>query len=225
MDKNENNQKKEEEEKETEIDSEKITAPLINVKSTVIFSASTINHFSFSIGLFLFMFLKFNWFHSKENRNDLQFYYYYLLFAGVIQYVIGFYDWYRGRTICFTLDFVFGLLYVAIYSSNYGKLFDFIVPTSDLNREGTFYALLAGLLLCFVVGSLKKGLLYLVDIIALFAGVVFLFIYYYWEFNWTLSVSKFIFLVDACLFWITGVCNLINDVFQKNIIPVLAPSI
>lgn len=226
-----NKKEKEQEDIQTDINSpfelEKSDFPLLSVKSTVVFSASTVNHFFFSIGLFLFMYMKFNWLHSKEDPANEKFYYFSLLFTGIVQYIIGFYDWYRGRTISFTLDFVFGLLYALIYFNKYDEgLLDFPVTlTVDNCKMGTFYAIFAGFLLVLTAGCKNRGLIYLVDIFALFGGFVFLFIFYFWNINWCRITAQIFFVVVSCLFWLTGLGNLINDVFQKKIIPFLEPAI
>lgn len=221
----------EQEEVKTEInelnqDEENPSFPLLSVKRTVFFSASTVNHFALSIGLFLYMYMKFNWLNALEDPLTEQFFYYYLIFTGIIQYIIGFYDWYRGRTISFTLDFVFGIFYVMTYFQKYPEgITDVGGSTHDKNRQGTFYAILAGFLLVLALGCKRKGFVYLVDIFALFLGFVFLFIYYFWTVNWCNTAAKYVFVVVSCLFWLTGLGNLINDVCQKKIIPLLDPAI
>lgn len=206
---------------------EKQSFPLISVKRTIFFSASTINHFALSLGLFLFMFMKFNWFSALEDPLTEKFFYYYLLFTGIIQYVIGFYNWYRGRTIAFTLDFILGLFFVMYYYLQFDEsLLNFIPsPTTDGDRKGTMYAMLAGMLLVMTIGSIRKGIINLIDILALCLGFVFLFIHYFWNIKWCNKASQYTFVVAACLFWLTGLANLIFDVFHKRIVPLLGPAI
>ena len=44
------------------------------------------------------------------------------MFGGICQYLIGFYDWYQGKTMVSLVDFIFGLLHLAyFFTADLGK--------------------------------------------------------------------------------------------------------
>ena len=96
---------------------DKMALPQVNYHQLVNFGYSSVNFFALGMGLFMFAAPMMGWIGYESPTLGTAF-----MFGGICQYLIGFYDWYQGRTILSVIDFIFGLLHlVYFYTADLGK--------------------------------------------------------------------------------------------------------
>ena len=188
-------------EKTKKLDINKLTFPVVNVRRTSYLSESTTNYFFLGIGFFIYGLndLKPKWF-TIENENFISGYY---LFVCAVLYLTSLYDWYQGHTISFTLNFLLGSIFLNFINYSEGK------------AEGVFYIIIFAYLVFIDLCMKDKGILYLVDYIILFLGMVFQFAVTYWSWstkiNFVRKIRNYIFMIKGAFFWITGIIKLFFD--------------
>jgi len=205
-----------------------IRFPIINIRRTSNLAVAPINTFGLAMGIFMLSLPLTDWceFRSPSLATAL-------VFGGLCQYIIGIYDWYQGKTFLSFVDFIFGLLHLLIYYSF--RLCEYDLTPVSGNFEsyliGTFFVLYLVILLILLVISKSKGIFHLVNIALLILADIMIIVwqYRYKDLYEKESKAKHIkkvkkaagyFLFFASLtIWFTGVGKLINEVFQKNLIP------
>ena len=198
--------------------------PLINYKLNPILSSSILNYIfigiSFSIlGCINLEFFKLN--------TSLKFCSKYYLITGIVLYITGIFDWYDGKDILYLVDFILSFYFISlniIEDNEYFKI------SKDVNTEneklrGTFYLTLFLLFLCIAIAYKNKGKYYLVVQSALTIGFIFLFLYkYFGEPNWIEKVYSYAFIVIGCLFWLTGLFKMIDNLMSSKTLIFLYPT-
>ena len=72
---------------------DKMVLPTVNYHYLVNFGLSSVNFFALAMGLFMMAAPLMSWIDYESPTLGTAF-----MFAGIGQYLIGFYDWYQGRT-------------------------------------------------------------------------------------------------------------------------------
>jgi hypothetical protein len=139
-----------------------------------------------------------------------------LCFAGVCEYLIGFYNWYDGRALQSFMDFVFGLLFLTIYyTSELGK-YSIPVPYEyHTYMQGVFYCLWLAMLFALIIGLMGRGFMYLINIFLIALGFIFVLIWHFSKKTWARKTSGYILFVAACLIFITGILVLMNGILKR----------
>ena len=196
--------------------------PKLIVRKISTLSDSIINYFVIGICLFLQSAYNLNWFDMEDNKIKI---YIIFIFAAVVLYTIGIFNWYEGKELLFLFDFILSFYFLTIYfKEEYkGKISEKfntnIISDSDNNKlQAIFYILIFCLFFIIGFSAFKKGIIYIVNYFILFVGFVFLFIDFYWNKNhtWITKVHYYIFIVSGVLMWIIGILKIINQGFLSK---------
>ena len=195
---------------------------LINYKKYPFLSDSIINYMAIGISLFVFGCINLEWFKADYITRFLFGYY---LISGIILYIIGIFDWYKGNELIFLIDFIYSFHFISLFLTEKKIKFGQITTDNDNNKlHGTYYVIIFSLIICIAISNKNKGKIYIVDYIILFCGYVFLFFYKYIETNWVKYVYSYIFIVSGALFWITGILKLVDSALLNYSLSILQPS-
>ncbi len=198
---------------------DKLTLPTVHYHQNVNFGLSTANFFGLAMGLFMMSAPMMDWIDYESPSLSTAYFY-----GGICEYLIGFYDWYQGRTMISFIDFMYGLLHlVYFFTADLGK-YSIWVPTQYYTyMQGVFYCLWFAIML-FVLLSLRgRGCIYLCYIFLLALACVFLII---WEFSkrtWPRKTAGYIIFVAAILIWYAGLGRLMANTYQCNQAPLCTP--
>jgi succinate-acetate transporter protein len=146
------------------------------------------------------------------------------MFGGFCQYLIGFYDWFQGRTMLSFIDFIYGLLHFAFYyTADLGK-YDIYVPEEyHTYMQGVFYILWFVTLLIVIVSLRGRGCIYMLYMFLLALGTIFLIV---WEFSgrkWSRKAAGYLIFFASILIWYAGLGRLISNVFANDCLPLCQP--
>ena len=210
-----------------------IRFPLINIRRTSNLAVAPINTFSLAIGFFMIAAPLMEWCKFKSPTIGVA-----LACGGVCQYIIGIYNWYQNKTILCFIDFSFSFLFFLICYFIYFSLAQSQgTPevTSSIFENymvGTFFLLflvcLAALALALFFDMKRKGMIHLVYLGLLIFADVFIIVWLY-RFNHDGNniierlrkvVGYFLFFASIAL-WYSGVGRFINEIFQKEMIPLI----
>ena len=84
---------------------DRINFPTINYRSKINLGLSVVNFFGMAMGLFMMSAPMMGWIGYESPSLGTAY-----MYGGYCEYLIGFYDWYQGRTMLSFIDFIFGLL-------------------------------------------------------------------------------------------------------------------
>ena len=201
-----------------------IRFPLINIRRTSNLAVAPINTFSLAIGLLM------EWCEFKSPTLGVA-----LACGGICQYIIGIYNWYQNETIFSFIDFSFSFLFFLIcYVIYYTNLTVATVITHKVFESymiGTFFLLYLACLLALAFAcknSRNKGLIHLIYLGLIIFADVFIIV---WEYRTghnggnilkrLRKVAGYFLFVASIALWYSGVGRFINEIFQKNMIPLV----
>ena len=193
--------------------------PTINYREKVNMGISVVNFFALAMGLFMFAAPMMGWIDYESPTLGTAY-----MFGGFCQYLIGFYDFYQGRTMLSFIDFIYGLLHLTYYyAADLGKYS--IRPLYEYHTymQGVFYILWFVTLLVVLISVGGKGCIYLSYIFLLALATLFLFI---WEFSkktWSRKLAGYLIFIAAILIWYAGFGRLMNSVYANDTFPLLQP--
>jgi succinate-acetate transporter protein len=207
-----------------------IRFPIFNIRRTSNLAVAPVNTFGLAMGLFMLSLPLMNWCEFRSPTLATA-----LMFGGLCQYIIGIYDWYQGKTLLCFIDFIFGLLHLLIYYSF--KLCEYdITPVSEKFESyliGTFFVLYLVVLLALVLACKDRGIIHIINLILLIVADVLVlswqYIYKKGDSNRNYPRVKktagyFLFFASLTI-WFTGMGKLINDIFQRELIPTILPDL
>lgn len=205
-----------------------IRFPMINIRRTSNLAVAPVNTFGLAMGLFMLSLPLTGWCDFRSPSLAIA-----LMFGGLCEYIIGIYDWYQGKTVLCFIDFIFGLLHLLIYYSFRLCEYDITrVPETFSNYLiGTFFTLYLVILLALIVACKGKGIIHLVNFGLLILSDIFVMV---WQYRYDdsskhiIRVKKtagyFLFLASLSI-WFTGVGKLINEIFEKDLVPLIKPDL
>lgn len=193
--------------------------PVINYRRKLNLGLSVVNFFGLAMGLFMMSAPMMGWIDYQSPSLGTAY-----MFGGFCQYLIGFYDWYQGRTMISFIDFVFGLLHFAFYyTADLGK-YEIPVPTEyHTYMQGVFYCLWFAMLLVVLISVRGRGCIYIIYLFCLTLATVFMII---WEFSkrtWPRKAAGYITFIASIFIWYAGLGRLISNVFATDCLPLCAP--
>ena len=193
--------------------------PTINYREKVNLGLSVVNFFGMAMGLFMMAAPMMGWI-DYESPSLGTFY----MFAGFCEYLIGFYDWYQGRTMLSFIDFIFGLLHLAFYyTADLGK-YSILVPYEYRTyMQGVFYILWFVLLL-FVIISLKdRGCIHIIYFFLLSLALIFVIIWEFSDHTWPRKLAGYLIFFASILIWYAGLGRLVSNVYATDCLPLISP--
>ena len=193
--------------------------PTIRYRQKVNYGLSVVNFFAMAMGLFMIAAPMMGWIDYQSPTLGTAY-----MFGGFCQYLIGFYDWYAGRSILSFIDFIFGLLHFTLYyTADLGK-YDIYVPEYYYTyMQGTFYCLWFAMLLVVLLSLRGRGCIYILYIFLLGLACVFVII---WEFSkktWPRKVAGYMIFIASIFIWYAGLGRLISNVYANDCLPLCSP--
>ena len=115
----------------------RVPFPTINYRQKLNLGLSTVNFFALAMGLYMLSAPMMGWIDYESPTLGTAY-----MFGGFCEYLIGFYDWYQGRTMLSFVDFIFGLLHLAYYyTADLGKYSIWVPNEYHTYMQGVFYCL------------------------------------------------------------------------------------
>ena len=198
---------------------DKLRLPMINYHQKVNFGLSVVNFFGLAMGLFMMAAPMMGWIDYKSPTLGTA-----LMYGGICQYLIGFYDWYQGRSMLSFIDFIFGILHlVFFYTADLGKYSIWVPNQYHTYMQGVFYCLWFVILLVIIISARNRGCIHIIYMFLLALATVFIII---WEFSkrtWCRKVAGYILFIASILIWYTGVGRLFGNVYNNDCAPLVTP--
>ena len=198
---------------------DRIPFPTITYMERPNLGLSVVNFFGMAMGLFLIAAPMMRWIDYESPSLGTAY-----MFGGFCEYLIGFYDWYMGRTMLSFIDFIFGLLHLVFYyTADLGK-YSILVPYEyHTYMQGVFYILWFVLLLVVIFSLRDKGCIYILYMFLLALGTIFVII---WEFSkktWPMKLAGYIIFIASILIWYAGFSRLMTNVYGNDCFPLASP--
>ena len=198
---------------------DKLQLPMVNYYKTVNFGYSVPNFFALAMGLYMFAAPMMGWIDYESPTLGTA-----LMFGGICNYLIGFYDWYQGRTIISVIDFIFGLLHlVYFYTADLGKYGIWVPYDYYTYMQGVFYSLWFAILLFIIISLKGRGCMYLCYMFLLALASVFMIIWEFSQRTWPRKVAGYILLVASVFIWYTGLGRLMSSIYHCDKAPFIVP--
>jgi len=197
----------------------RVPFPTINYRQKLNLGLSTVNFFALAMGLYMLTAPMMGWIDYESPTLGTAY-----MFGGFCQYLIGFYDWYQGRTMLSFVDFIFGLLHLTYYyTADLGKYSIWVPNEYHTYMQGVFYCLWFAMLLVLIISLKDKGCIYTIYVFLLALGTVFLII---WEFSkrtWARKAAGYIIFIASIFIWYAGLARLMNYVYSIDSFPLVSP--
>ena len=198
---------------------ERIPFPTINYREKYNLGLSVVNFFGMAMGLYMMAAPMMGWIDYESPTLGTAY-----MFGGFCEYLIGFYDWYQGRSMLSFIDFIFGLLHLTFYyTADLGKYSIWVPNEYHTYMQGVFYCLWFALLLIVVISLKDRGCIHIIYMFLLALALIFLII---WEFSrrtWSRKVAGYIIFVSSILIWYAGLGRLVTNVFGTDCLPLISP--
>jgi succinate-acetate transporter protein len=193
--------------------------PTINYREKSNLGLSVVNFFGMAMGLFMLSAPMMGWI-DYESPSLGTFY----MFGGFCEYLIGFYDWYQGRSMLSFIDFIFGVLHLVFYcTADLGKYSIWVPNEYRTYMQGVFYCLWFATMLCVILSSKDRGCIHILYLFLLTLALVFVII---WEFStktWPRKVAGYMIFISSILIWYAGLGRLISNVYANDCLPLISP--
>jgi len=198
---------------------DKMVLPTVHYHQNVHFGLSTVNFFGLAMGLFMLAAPMMGWIDYESPSLSTAYFW-----GGICEYLIGFYDWYQGRTMLSFIDFIYGILHlVYFFTADLGKYSIWVPNEYHTYMQGVFYCLWFVILLFVLLSLRDRGCIYKIYIFLLALAAVFLII---WEFSkrtWPRKAAGYIMFIASILIWYTGVGRLMANVYHCDQAPLCYP--
>ena len=198
---------------------DRIPFPTINYRRKVEMGLSVVNFFALALGLFMISAPLMGWIGYESPTLGTAY-----MFGGFCEYLIGFYDWFQGRTMLSFIDFIFGLLHFTFYyTADLGKYGIWVPEEYCTYMQGVFYILWFVLFIVVIVSLKDRGCIYIIYMFLLTLGLVFIVV---WEFSgktWARKIAGYIIFIASILIWYAGLGRFLTNVTQVPYLPLIAP--
>ena len=189
-----------------------IRSNIFNIRLKNNLSDSILNYFTMSIGLFFYGSI-----YAKiiVKDNTKPFFYKLIMFSGILQIILGIFDWYKKKTKTLLTNTLFGILFISWYFK-YKYILKDNPDVKDKKYEGVFYILFIVLSALLIIASKNKGPMYSINFLTLVVAFVFEVVDKYANKSWAKKTYGYAFIVSAGLFWITGIMRILNNQFLNR---------
>ena len=198
---------------------DKIRLPMVNFHYAVNYGLSVVNFFALAMGLFMMATPMMGWIDYESPSLGTAF-----MFGGICEYLIGFYDWYQGRTMLSFIDFMYGLLHLVFYyTADLGKYSIWVPNQYYTYMQGVFYILWLIILLFVIISTRGRGCIYTINMFLLALATIFVMI---WEFSkrtWARKVAGYVLFIASLCLWYTGMGRLFKNIFYSDCAPLVSP--
>ena len=198
---------------------DKMVLPTVHYHLNVHFGLSTVNFFGLAMGLFMMAAPMMGWIDYESPSLSTAYFW-----GGICEYLIGFYDWYQGRTMLSFIDFIYGILHlVYFFTADLGK-YSIWVPTQYYTyMQGVFYCLWFAILLFVLLSLRDRGCIYMIYVFLLALAAIFLIIWEFAQSTWPRKVAGYILFIASILIWYAGVGRLMANTYHCDQAPLCYP--
>ena len=198
---------------------DKIPFPTINYRQKLNLGLSTVNFFAMAFGLYMLSAPMMGWIDYQTPTLGTAY-----MFGGICNYLIGFYDWYQGRSVLSFIDFIFGLLHLTYYyTADLGKYGIWVPNQYYTYMQGVFYCLWFALLLVVLLSLKDRGCIYKCILFLLCLACVFLIIWEFSQNTWPRKTAGYVIFVACVFLWYAGLGRLISNVYANDCLPLCSP--
>ena len=216
---NEENNKEKIEEKQKNINKKEVL-PKVKIRKLNYYPTSVFSYFFIAFGLF---FLSCNAAWSEYGSSSLSIPF---LIIGVIQYILGIYDYFQGNNFLFIENIIFGIRYINFFM-NYFEI-NGLKRTKKLysNMQGVIDFILFGFICVFAILIRGEGLFYFIIyfFLALTTGL-FILCGFAEDTKFIIKITGYLLFVNSLCFLFAGFSLVIHDTFKKKIIKFVEPRI
>ena len=177
------------------VDLDSLQFPVFNYKRHPNLALTPTNYFALAFGLYMITAPMMNWidYNSPSLASAL-------CFAGICEYLMGFYTWYDGRPLQSFMDFVFGLLFLTIYYTTELGKYGIPVPYDYYTyMQGVFYCLWLAMIVALIVAIASRGIMFFINIFLIGLGVIFTLVWHFAQRTWCRKAAGYILFIAACL--------------------------
>ena len=193
--------------------------PMINYQQKVNFGYSIVNFFGLAMGLYMMAAPMMGWIDYESPTLGTA-----LMFGGICEYLIGFYDWYQGRTMLSFFDFIYGILHlVYYYTADLGKYSIWVPSQYHTYMQGVFYCLWFAILLFVIISVRNRGCIHILYLFLLSLATIFLVV---WEFSgkkWARKAAGYFIFFASILIWYTGLGRMFGNIYHNDYAPLVTP--
>ena len=194
--------------------------PKVKIKEYINFPTSIYSYFLISFGLFA---LSCNCAWNEYGTTTLPSIF---LFIGLFQYILGIYDFYQGNNFLFIQNIIFGIRYINFFL-NYFEI-NGLKRTKNIfsSIQGVIDFIMFSFLTIFSMIIKGKGIIYFIDYFTLLISNAFFVLSGYAEdYKIIIKITGYLLFFNSIIFWLTGMCLVINDISQKKYIKFVEPRI
>ena len=194
------------------VELEKLRFPMINYRRTAYFGYSVIDFWGLAMGLYMCTVAMCSWVNYESPSLSVFFW-----FAGICLYIHGIFNWYQGRSILSTLDFIFGLLFLTIYyTAELGKYGIYVPYEYRTYMQGVFYIVFLIVLMFLLIGMSNRGSIYTLNLYLIILGVIFVLMWDFSKETWARKLAGYAFLCAAITTFVTGLGRLLSCLNHIN---------
>ena len=192
-----------------ELDSLKV--PVFNYKRQPTLALTPVNLFALAFGLYMVTAPMMSWIDYNSPSLGII-----LCFAGICEYLVGFYNWFDGRALQSFMDFIFGLLFLTIYYTIELGKYNIDIPYEYYTyMQGVFYCLWVAMLLALIISLMGRGFMYIINTFLICLGFIFVLVWHFSQKTWARKTAGYILFVAACFIFLTGFLVLINAILRR----------
>ena len=198
---------------------DKMVLPTVHYHQNVNFGLSTANFFGLAMGLFMMAAPMMGWIDYESPSLSTAYFW-----GGICEYLIGFYDWYQGRTMLSFIDFIYGILHlVYFFTADLGKYSIWVPNEYHTYMQGVFYCLWFAILLFVLLSLRDRGCIYKIYVFLLALAAISLIIWEFAKSTWPRKAAGYILFFASILIWYTGVGRLMANTYHCNQAPLCYP--
>ena len=198
---------------------DRIPFPTINYRKKINLGLSVVNFFGLAMGLFIMSAPMMGWIGYESPSLGTAY-----MFGGFCQYLIGFYDWFQGRTMLSFIDFVFGLLHFTFYyTADLGKYTIWVPDEYYTYMQGVFYCLWFAMLLVVLLSLRGRGCIYIFYTFCIALATIFMIIWEFSQRTWQRKAAGYCAFIGSIFIWYAGLGRLISNVFATDCLPFCSP--
>ena len=194
--------------------------PKVKIRKIMNYPTSIYPYFFISFGLF---YLSCNSAWSQYGSTSLSIPF---LIIGLIQYILGLYDFYQGNNFLFLLNIIIGIRYLYFFL-NYFEI-------NGLKRTKTIFSNMQGIIdfiffafICiFSIIMRGEGIIYFINFFFMAITTAFFILSGFSEsYNIIIKITGYLLFFNSICFFLTGIVLVIHDTLKKKLVKFVEPRI
>ena len=214
------NNQKEKIEENLKVNIKKEILPKVKIKKLMSYPTSIYPYFFISFGL-LYLSCNAAWSEYGSSSLSIPF-----LIIGIIQYILGIYDFYQGNNFLFILNIIVGIRYINFFM-NYFEI-------NGLKRTKKLFSSMQGIIdfiffifICIFTIIMKgEGIIYCINFFFLAITTAFFILSGYAEsYPIIIKINGYLLFFNSFCFFLTGIILVLHDTYKKKLVKFVEPRI